>query len=137
MLPALLPSEPVFLPVQARYAGGARPGTHEGEHAISANNRWSRVQLTFRHLPAEVWCCLEVRLAWTEEEEGGQALDFLLAGFDFLAADGSSLDVEHVPGLARTLLDPHSAWIAGPACQPAGSVQAIFVASPESPGLRQ
>lgn len=142
MLPALLPSEPVFLPVQARYAGGARPGTHEGEHAISANNRWSRVQLTFRHLPAEVWCCLEVRLAWTEEEEGGQALDFLLAGFDFLAADGSSLDVEHVPGLARTLLDPHSAWIAGPACQPAGSelvraapVRVAFGVPPQARGL--
>ncbi len=113
--------EPVFLPVQARYAGGAGPGTREGEHAITANNRWSRVQLTFRHLPAEAWCCLEATLAWTDAEEGGQALDFLLAGFDFLAADGSSLDVEQVPGLVRTLLDPHSAWIAGPACQPAGS----------------
>ncbi|MGE7413773.1 heparinase II/III domain-containing protein [Methylobacterium tarhaniae] len=142
MLPALLPSEPVFLPVQARYAGGAGPGAREGEHAITANNRWSRVQLTFRHLPAEAWCCLEVRLAWTAEEEGAQALDFLLAGFDFLAADGSSLDVEHVPGLARSLLDPHSAWIAGPACQPAGSefvraapVRIAFGVPPQARGL--
>ncbi|MCF4129724.1 heparinase II/III domain-containing protein [Methylobacterium sp. SyP6R] len=142
MLPALLPSEPVFLPVQARYAGGAGPGTREGEHAITANNRWSRVQLTFRHLPAEAWCCLEATLAWTAEEEGGQALDFLLAGFDFLAADGSSLDVEQVPGLVRTLLDPHSAWIAGPACQPAGSelvrmapLRVAFGVPPQARGL--
>ncbi|WP_269153940.1 heparinase II/III family protein [Methylobacterium currus] len=142
MLPALLPSAPAFLPVQARYAGGAGPGAREGEHTITANNRWSRVQLTFRHLPAEVWCCLEARLAWTAEEEGGQALDFALAGFDFLAADGSSLDLDHVPGLARTLLDPHSGWIAGPACQPAGSelvrsapVRLAFGVPPQARGL--
>ncbi|MGX7707159.1 heparinase II/III domain-containing protein [Methylobacterium sp. Gmos1] len=142
MLPALLPSAPVFLPVQARYAGGAGPGARDGEHAITANNRWSRVQLTFRHLPAGAWCCLEARLAWAAEEEGGQALDFALAGFDFLAADGSSLDFEAVPGLARTLLDPHSAWIAGPACQPAGTeflrmapVRLAFGVPPQARGL--
>lgn len=146
MLPALPLTEPVFpsvfLPVQARYAGGAGPGGREGEHAITANNRWSRVLLTFDELPAGIWCVLEARLAWTPEEEGGQALDFALAGFDFLAADGSSLDAEHVPGLARTLLDPHSAWIAGPACQPAGSefarsapVRVAFGVPPQARGL--
>lgn len=142
MLPALLPSEPVLLPVQARYAGGAGPGAHEGEHAITANNRWSRTLLTFRDLPAGAWCCLEARLAWSAEEEGGLAADFVLAGFDFLAGDGSSLDVEQVPGLSRTLLDPHSAWIAGPACQPAGSellrmapVRVAFGVPPQARGL--
>ncbi|WP_048437196.1 hypothetical protein, partial [Methylobacterium platani] len=146
MLPAPSPSEPVFpsvlLPVQARYAGGAGPGAREGEHRITANNRWSRVLLTFPDLPAGIWCCLEARLGWAPDEEGGQALDFALAGFDFLAADGSSLDLEQVPGLARTLLDPHSAWIAGPACQPAGSefaraapVRVAFGVPPQARGL--
>ncbi|TNC07572.1 hypothetical protein FF100_31875 [Methylobacterium terricola] len=142
MLPALPFPEPVLLPVQARYAGGAGPGAREGEHAITANNRWSRVLLTFADLPAGTRCCLEGRLAWAPDEEGGQALDFALAGFDFLAADGSSLDVEQVPGLARTLLDPHSAWIAGPACQPAGSeflrtapLRVAFGVPPQAHGL--
>ncbi|KMO12816.1 hypothetical protein QR78_26340, partial [Methylobacterium indicum] len=142
MLPALLPSEPVLLPIQARYAGGAGPGAHEGEHAITANNRWSRALLTFRDLPAGAWCCFEARLAWSAEEEGGLAADFVLAGFDFLAGDGSSLDVEQVPGLSRTLLDPHSAWIAGPGCQPAGSelllmspVRVAFGVPPQARGL--
>ncbi|KMO29859.1 hypothetical protein VQ02_28935, partial [Methylobacterium variabile] len=79
MLPALLPSEPVLLPVQARYAGGAGAGGREGEHAITANNRWSRVLLSFRGLPPGSWCCLEARLAWAPEEAGNQALDFALA----------------------------------------------------------
>ncbi|TGE01777.1 heparinase II/III domain-containing protein [Methylobacterium nonmethylotrophicum] len=142
MLPALPPSEPVLLPVQARYAGGAGQGSREGEHAITANNRWSRVLLTFRDLPAGAWCCLEAVLAWAPGEEGGQALDFALAGFDFLAGDGSSLDAEHVPGLSRTLLDPHSAWIAGPACQPVGTeliraapVRVAFGVPPQARGL--
>ncbi|MBE7202690.1 MAG: hypothetical protein INR70_33500, partial [Parafilimonas terrae] len=69
MLPALPSSEPVFpsvlLPVQVRYAGGAGPGAREGEHRITANNRWSRVLLTFPDLPAGIWCCLEARLGWT------------------------------------------------------------------------
>lgn len=142
MLPALPPSAPALLPVQARYAGGAGPGAREGEHAITANNRWSRVLLTFAELPAGIRCCFEGRLAWAPGEEGGQALDFALVGFDFLAADGSSLDVEYVPGLARTLLDPHSAWIAGPACQPAGSeflraapLRVAFGVPPQARGL--
>ncbi|WP_236960855.1 hypothetical protein [Methylobacterium durans] len=77
--------------------------------------------LDFEGLRAEAWCSLEARIAWDSEEAAGNAFDFALVGFDFLAADGSGLDLDHVPGLARSLLDPHSAWIPGPAYQPEGS----------------
>ena len=76
--------------------------------------------------------------AWLADEEAaeeaaGSALDFALVGIDFLAEDGSSLDFDHVPGLDRTLLDPHGTWIAGPAALPpethgarAGRLQLAF-----------
>ncbi|WP_238178903.1 heparinase II/III domain-containing protein [Methylobacterium oxalidis] len=106
-----------------RHAGGAAPGPGAGEHLIAARNRWSRAVLDFEGVASEAWCSLEARIAWDAEEEAGHALDFALVGFDFLAADGSGLDLDHVPGLARSLLDPHSAWIPGPAYQPAGSAR--------------
>ncbi|MEH3147169.1 MAG: heparinase II/III family protein [Methylobacterium frigidaeris] len=108
-------------PSAAHYAGGAGAGAAEGTHAVPAKNRWSRVALTFREVPAGIWCSFVCRLAWQPDDSAEAAADFVLAGFDFLAADGSSLDFDHVPGLTRTLLDPHSAWIPGPAYQPAGA----------------
>ncbi|MDR7040039.1 hypothetical protein J2X36_004819 [Methylobacterium sp. BE186] len=121
MLPEEPPAATDLLPVSARHAGGAAPGPAPGEHVIAARNRWSRAVLDFEGLRAGEWCSLAARIAWDAEEEAGNALDFALVGFDFLAADGSGLDLDHVPGLARSLLDPHSAWITGPAYQPEGS----------------
>ncbi|WP_246153999.1 heparinase II/III domain-containing protein [Methylobacterium oryzihabitans] len=109
------------MPAAVHYAGGAAAGPAEDTHAVPAKNRWSRVALTFRDVPAEAWCSFVCRLAWEPDEPAEAAADFVLAGFDFLAPDGSSLDFDHVPGLTRTLLDPHSAWIPGPAYQPAGA----------------
>ena len=130
------PSAPglrVLLPEAARYAGGAHVGPGENEHWIPAKNRWSRVVLPFGGLVPEAWCCLGFRLAWAAEEAAGSALDFALVGIDFLAEDGSSLDFDHVPGLDRTLLDPHGTWIAGPSALPpethgarAGRLQLAF-----------
>lgn len=109
----------ILSPDSVRYAGGAGPGPGEGEHRVPAKNRWSRVVLPFDGLVPEAWCHLAFRLAWDADEAAGAALDFALAGIDVLSEDGSSLDFEHVPGLDRTLLDPHGVWIAGPAYLPA------------------
>lgn len=113
--------EAVLVPRSVRHAGGAAAGARPGTHVVTAKNRWSRVVFEFGGLPAGLWCGLEFRVIWDAREAAGQALDFALAGFDFLAEDGSSLDLDHVPGLARTLLDPHSTWIAGPVFQPGGA----------------
>ncbi|WP_407524038.1 heparinase II/III domain-containing protein [Methylobacterium oryzisoli] len=110
-----------LLPVSAHYAGGAAVGAREAHHRVPAKNRWSRVVLTFHDVAPETWCAFGFQLSWDPEEQALAAPDFLQVGFDLLAADGGSLDFDHVPGLTRTLLDPQSAWIAGPAYQPAGS----------------
>jgi len=107
-------------PVTARYAGGAGAGPRAGEHVVAPKNRWARAVLGFRGLEPGGRYCLEFGLVWDAAETAQAVLDFALAGFDFLAADGSSLDAEQVPGLVRTLPDPHGAWIAGPAYQSAG-----------------
>ncbi|MCJ2036263.1 heparinase II/III family protein [Methylobacterium sp. J-068] len=109
----------ILFPDAARYAAGAGIGPGESEHLVPAKNRWSRVVLPFAGLTPEAWCGLRFRLAWDAEETAGSALDFALAGIDFLSEDGSSLDFDHVPGLDRTLLDPHGAWIVGPTHLPA------------------
>ncbi|GJD98242.1 heparinase II/III domain-containing protein [Methylobacterium isbiliense] len=108
-------------PVSAHYAGGATVGAREAHHRVPAKNRWSRVVLTFEDVAPETWCEFGFQLAWDPGEAALAAPDFLLVGFDFLAADRASLDFDHVPGLTRTLLDPQSAWVAGPAYQPAGA----------------
>ncbi|WP_156376171.1 heparinase II/III family protein [Methylobacterium sp. Leaf117] len=118
MSEARVPGLRVLLPDAARYAGGASVGPEENAHWVPAKNRWSRVVLPFGGLVPEAWCHLGFRLAWAPEETAGSALDFALVGIDFLAEDGSSLDFDHVPGLDRTLLDPHGTWIAGPATLP-------------------
>lgn len=107
-------------PVTARYAGGAGAGPRAGEHVVAAKNRWARAVLGFRGLEPGGRYLLEFGLAWDAAETARAVLDFALAGFDFLAEDGSSLDAEQVPGLVRTLPDPHGAWIAGPAYQGSG-----------------
>lgn len=104
-------------PDAVRYAGGAGPGAMPGEHVVAPKNRWARAVLSFGNLVPGAWYTLEFRLACEPEEQAATALDFALVGFDFLTRDGSSLDLETVPGLLRTLPDPHGAWLAGPAYQ--------------------
>ncbi|MDO9426181.1 MAG: heparinase II/III family protein [Methylobacterium sp.] len=106
-------------PRTVRHAGGATVGPGEDEHWIPARNRFSRVVLTFPDLVGDAWCSVAFRLAWDAEEAAASALDFALAGIDAVAPDGSSLDFDHVPGLDRTLLDPHGTWISGPVYLPA------------------
>ncbi|GJD77952.1 hypothetical protein NBEOAGPD_1164 [Methylobacterium gregans] len=115
------PDQDARVPVTARYAGGAAAGGREGEHVVAAKNRWARAVLGFRDLAPETWYALDFTLAWDPAERAGAALDFALAGFDFLAPDGSSLDFESVPGLVRTLPDPHGIWLPGPAYRPEGA----------------
>ncbi len=99
----------------ARYVGGAGAGPRAGEHVVAPKNRWARAILGFRDLVPEAWYTLDVTLSWDEDEQAAAAHDFALVGFDFMARDGSSLDVESVPGLVRTLPDPLGAWLPGPA----------------------
>lgn len=106
-------------PQASRHAGGATVGPGEDEHWIPAKNRFSRVVFGFPDLTGDAWCSLRFRLGWDAEEAAAGTLDFALVGIDCLAPDGSSLDFDHVPGLDRTLLDPHGTWIPGPAYLPA------------------
>lgn len=109
----------IRLPAPARYAGGAGVGPGDDEHVVGPKNRWSRVVLPFGDLEPDTWCAFGFRIAWDADEGAVNALDFALVGIDFLSPEGSSLDFDHVPGLERTLLDPHGAWVAGPAYLPA------------------
>ena len=106
---------PVLRPVAARYAGGAGPGGRAGLHVVAPNHRFARAVLAFEGLRPGAWACLRFGLAYDAAEAAGLSPDCLGIGFDFLAEDGSSLDLDHVPGLLRSLLDPQAAWIAGPA----------------------
>ncbi|MFE1602427.1 heparinase II/III domain-containing protein [Methylobacterium sp. ID0610] len=115
-----MPGATRFLPVSVSYAGGAAAGARADEHGIAPNNRFARVVLSFAGLEPETWVELAFQLAWEAEEGATTALDFALVGVDFQAEDKSSLDFEQVPGLIRTLLDPQSAWIPGPAYLAAG-----------------
>ncbi|MCJ2083911.1 heparinase II/III family protein [Methylobacterium sp. J-090] len=109
-------------PQAARHAGGATIGPGEDEHWIPEKNRFSRVVFGFPDLAGDAWCSLAFRLGWEAGEAAVSALDFALVGIDCLAPDGSSLDFDHVPGLDRTLLDPHGTWIPGPAYLPADAL---------------
>ena len=102
----------------ARYAGGASAGPGDDDHVIGTKNRWSRVILGYSGVRPDCWCEFNFGIAWDHEEGAASAADFALVGVDLRAPDGSSLDFDHVPGLDRTLLDPHGAWIAGPAYHP-------------------
>ncbi len=122
-------------PAAFRYAGGAGPGGGEGLHRIAPNNRFARVGLSFARLRPGAWACLQFGLAFDEDEAAALALDCAAAGFDFLAADGSSLDLDHVPGLARSLLDPQVAWIPGPALLGTASFRIAFRVPDQASGL--
>ena len=104
-----------LLPTAVRYGGGAGPDGREGRHRIAANARFARASVSFSGLPAGAWACLQCAFAFDAAEEAALAVDCAVIGFDFVAADGSNLDLDHVPGLARSLLDPEIAWIPGPA----------------------
>ncbi|KQT53601.1 hypothetical protein ASG52_05665 [Methylobacterium sp. Leaf456] len=103
------------VPVSARYAGGAGPGGRAGWHVVASHHRFARAVLGFERLRPGAWACLRLALAYDEAEASSLSPDSLALGFDFLAGDGSSLDLDHVPGLVRSLLDPHAAWVPGPA----------------------
>ncbi|CAO4164297.1 heparinase II/III family protein [Methylorubrum aminovorans] len=124
-----------LLPAPARYAGGAGPGGGEGLHRITPNNRFSRVGLSFSGLSPGTWACLQLGLAFEEGEEAALAVDAIAAGFDFLAADGSSLDLDHVPGLARSLLDPQVVWIPGPSLVDAEPFRIAFRVPDQASGV--
>ncbi|WP_232631156.1 heparinase II/III family protein [Methylobacterium sp. Leaf118] len=105
---------PVLDPGPARYAGGAGSGGREGLHRLAPNHRFARAVLPFTGLRPGAWACLAFGLAYDAAETACLAADCVAVGVDCLAGDGSSLDLDHVPGLTRGLLDPHAAWIAGP-----------------------
>ncbi|WP_043749804.1 hypothetical protein [Methylobacterium nodulans] len=51
-----MPGATRFLPVSVSYAGGAAAGARADEHAVTANNRFARVVLSFADLaPPETW----------------------------------------------------------------------------------
>ena len=122
-------------PAAVRYAGGAGPGRGDGLHRVGVSNRFSRVGLSFADLRPGAWAVLEFGLAFDGDEEAAATTDCASAGFDFLTADGSSLDLDDVPGLVRSLLDPHVAWIPGPALLGTGPFRIAFRVPDQAVGL--
>nr|WP_284209894.1 hypothetical protein [Methylorubrum aminovorans] len=91
--------------------------------------------MSFSDLSPGTWACLQFGLAFENGEAAAFAVDAVAAGFDFLAADGSSLDLDHVPGLARSLLDPQVAWIPGPALVEARPFRIAFRVPDQASGV--
>ncbi|NNC01196.1 heparinase, partial [Corallococcus exiguus] len=101
------------VPSSIHHAGDAAAGSSEGQHVISAKNRWSRVTLNFDELSPDVWCEFSFQMAWHAEEESRFTQDFAAIGVSFFTEDGSPIDFLAVPGLVRAQVDPHCAFIPG------------------------
>jgi len=84
------------------------------QHLISNQNRWSRAVFEFKDVASDRWHELSFQLNWDVQEKSRLVQDFASIGISFLADDGSAIDFAYVPGLTRTLIDPHSYYIPGP-----------------------
>jgi len=108
----------------------ARPSAESAEravHVVEARNRRARAQFSFGAVPAGRWCELSFAITWAEEEKAVGVPDAVRLGFDFLTADGVSLDLPVVPGLMRGRIDPFVIDVAGPVA-PGHKVSRVRVA---------
>ncbi|MCJ2048321.1 heparinase [Methylobacterium sp. J-070] len=100
-------------PASARADAGA-PHPAATDHVVGNRNRWSRVVLAFAGLAADQWYEFGACMLCESVEAAAAAKDFAAIGLAFLAEDRSEIDFAHVPGLARTSMDAHGDWLAGP-----------------------
>ncbi|WP_342108197.1 hypothetical protein [Methylobacterium sp. SI9] len=100
-------------PASVRADPGAAPPA--GDPIVGNRNRWSRAVLVFTGLAPGQWYEFGACMICAAAETAAAAKDFAAIGFAFLAQDRSEVDFAHVPGLARTSMDAHGDWIAGPA----------------------
>ncbi|MET3414846.1 heparinase [Methylobacterium sp. 1030] len=106
----------MFTPTNVMESGRAEASSAAAsvEYRVGTRNRWSRISLTFEGLTPNRWLELSAALRGDPGEEATDVADFAVVGIAFHAEDGSGLDVPRVPGLARTTVDEHGAWLAGP-----------------------
>ncbi len=102
----------MFTPSSVKQSGN--PDSPSVEYPVGTRNRWSRLQIAFDGLPPGHWLELSAALRADPDEEAVDVADFAALGIEFRTEDGSSIDVPRVPGLGRTTIDAHGAWLAGP-----------------------
>ena len=76
--------------------------------------------LSYEGLTAGQWYEFGAYLVCASEEAFTGVQEFGALGFAFLAEDRSEIDFAQVPGLARTSMDAHGDWFAGPAATGGG-----------------
>lgn len=102
------------MPAAVRHDAGSM-STAGADYVVGNRNRWSRVTLSFERLTAGQWYELNAYVVCDAAESALDVRDFAMLGVVFLSQDGSEIDFARVPGLARTSMDAHGDWLAGPA----------------------
>lgn len=102
----------MFTPTSVKQSGN--PDSPSLEYPVGTRNRWSRLQIAFDRLPPGRWLELSAVLRADPDEEAVDVADFAALGMEFRTEDGSGIDFSRVPGLGRTTIDAHGAWLAGP-----------------------
>lgn len=115
--------QPVFVPTKMKHAARA-PGL---DHVVGNRNRWSRVALTFERLVAERWYEFSAYMVCAQAEPALGVKDFAAIGVAFRALDRSEIDVARVPGLARTSMDAHGDWLAGPGSDGGAGARVLLI----------
>ena len=113
-----------FTPDSARPDAGAAQAP-DASHAVGNRNRWSRVVFAFERLIGDRWYEFNAYMICAAAEGCPGVRDFAAIGVAFRAQDQSEIDFGRIPGLARTSIDAHGDWIAGPMSEGgAGSIGA-------------
>ncbi|MET0430553.1 MAG: heparinase [Microvirga sp.] len=97
------------------------------DHVVGNRNRWSRLVLAFGPLPAGRWYEFHACMVCAATEAAAGAKDFAALGLEFLARDQSGIEFAQVPGLARTPIDVHGTWLAGPTWEGAADRRAVVI----------
>ncbi len=97
------------------------------DYVVGSRNRWSRVMLSFERLTAGQWYEFSAYVVCDGAESASDARDFAMLGVVFLSQDGSEIDFARVPGLARTSMDAHGDWLAGPAWEGGAGARGVSV----------
>jgi hypothetical protein len=114
------------MPAAVRHDAGS-VSTVGADYVVGSRNRWSRVMLSFERLTAGQWYEFNAYVLCDGAESASDARDFAMLGVVFLSQDGSEIDFARVPGLARTSMDAHGDWLAGPAWEGGAGARAVSV----------
>ena len=103
----------VFKPAAVRHVA-ASANLRDADQIVGHKNRWSRAVYAFDGLSSGEWYEFNAYVVCDSVEGALEARDFAAIGVAFLTGDRSEIDFARVPGLIRTSMDAHGAWLAGP-----------------------